>query len=62
MSNKQFNDFKESWLPNFKKQYFKAKLLGESKSILEIKENILKNKNLKIIQKEKMLKLIRIKE
>jgi len=27
MSNKQFNDFKESWLPNFKKQYFKAKLL-----------------------------------
>lgn len=62
MSNKQFTEFKESWLSNYKKQYFKAKLLGKSEAILEIKENILKNWNLTLIQKEEMLKLIGIKE
>ena len=47
------------WLPIFKRMYFKFKLLGDIKAIIELEDNIWKNWNLSKDDKKKILKQIR---
>ncbi|MCI9434748.1 MAG: hypothetical protein HFI86_05720 [Bacilli bacterium] len=50
------------FLPNYKRQYFKAKLQNDIECILDIKNNILKNWNLTNEQKSDVIKMIGIVE
>lgn len=52
----------QTFLPNYKKQYFIVKLQNNIAAILEIKSNILKNWHLTPQQKQEVLKEIGIKE
>lgn len=47
------------WLPIFKRLYFKFKLLGETKAIIELEDEVWKNWNLSKKEKKKILKQIR---
>ena len=47
------------WLPIFKRMYFKFKLLGDMKAIIELEDNIWKNWNLSKEDKKNILKQIR---
>lgn len=47
------------WLPILKKMYFKYKLLGDIKAIVELEDEIWKNWNLSREEKKKVLKQIR---
>lgn len=47
------------WLPIFKRLYFKFKLLGETKAIVELEDEIWKNWNLSREDKKKILRQIR---
>lgn len=52
----------KTFIPNYKKQYFKTKLKNDINAILDIKENIWKNWNLTMKQKKEILKEIGIVE
>ena len=52
----------KTFRPNYKKQYFKAKLQNDMQCILEIKENIWKNWNLTLKEKKEILKEIGVVE
>lgn len=52
----------KTFIPNYKKQYFKAKLQNDMQCILEIKENIWKNWNLTLEEKKEILKEIGVVE
>lgn len=60
--NKKYYEHFKTFLPNYKKQYFKAKLQGNINEILAIKENIWNNWNLTIEQKKEVIKEIGIVE
>ena len=47
------------WLPIFKRMYFKFKMLGDIKAIIELEDEIWKNWNLSLDDKRKILKQIR---
>lgn len=47
------------WLPIFKRLYFKFKLLGETKAIVELEDEIWKNWNLSREEKKNILRKIR---
>lgn len=47
------------WLPIFKRMYFKFKLLGDIKAIIELEDEVWKNWNLSKDDKKKILKQIR---
>lgn len=49
----------EFWLPILKKQYFKFKLQGDTKAIVELEDNIWQNWNLNQNEKKEILKMIR---
>ena len=53
------NNYFDYWLPIYKKQYFKYKLLGDIKAIVELEDEIWKNWNLSREEKRKILKQIR---
>lgn len=52
----------KTFIPNLKKQYFKAKLQKDIKAVLDIKENVWKNWNLTKEEKKEVLKEIGINE
>lgn len=52
MKDKIFNEFDSYWTPIFKRMYFKAKLLDEFATIIDIKENLYANWNLDEEQKD----------
>lgn len=60
--NQSYYEHFKTFLPNYKKQYFKAKLQDDIRAILDIKDNIWKNWNLTIAQKKEVLKEIGITE
>lgn len=47
------------WIPVFKRMYFKFKLLGDIKAIIELEDEVWKNWNLSKEDKKKILKQIR---
>ena len=47
------------WLPIFKRMYFKYKLLGDIKAIIELEDEVWKNWNLSKDDKRKILREIR---
>ena len=47
------------WLPVFKRMYFKYKLLGDIKAVVELENEIWKNWNLSKQEKRKILRWIR---
>lgn len=49
----------EYWLPIFKRMYFKFKLLGDIKAIVELDDEIWKNWKLTREEKKKILSEIR---
>ena len=53
------NSYFDYWLPIFKKMYFKFKLLGDIKAIIELEDEVWKNWNLTEEDKRKVLKKIR---
>lgn len=53
------NNYFDYWLPIFKKMYFKFKLLGDIKAIVELEDEIWKNWNLSKEEKKKILRQIR---
>lgn len=53
------NNYFDYWLPIFKRMYFKFKMLGDIKAIVELEDNIWKNWNLSLDDKKKILKQIR---
>ena len=57
-----YENFKEFWLPIYKRQYFKAKLQNNLEEIIEIKDNIYRNWNLSKKEKLDFIKAIGIKE
>lgn len=56
-----YYDHFKTFIPNYKRQVFKAKLQNDYRELLEIKENILKNWNLTKEEKKIVLKEIGIK-
>lgn len=52
----------KTFIPAYKKQYFKAKVQDDMQAILTIKENIWKNWNLTKEQKNEVLKIIGLAE
>ena len=52
-SSQYYEHFK-TFIPSYKKQYFKAKLQGDIDDIIAIKDNIWRNWNLTVEQKEKL--------
>ena len=52
----------KTFIPNYKKQYFMAKLQNNINAILDIKDNIWKNWNLTLKQKKEILKEIGLVE
>ena len=61
-TNMSYYEHFKTFIPNFKKQYFKAKIEGNMNVILELKESIYKNWNLTKEQKKETLKEIGIVE
>jgi hypothetical protein len=57
-----YNDFKNFWLPIYKKQYFILKMQNNIEAIIAIKENIYRNWNLTREEKLDFIKQIGIKE
>lgn len=53
------NNYFDYWLPIFKRMYFKFKLLGDIKAIVELENEIWKNWKLTKEEKKKLLKQIR---
>ena len=53
------NNYFDYWLPILKKQYFKFKLQGDIKAIIELEDEIWKNWHLSREEKRKILKQIR---
>lgn len=53
------SDYFDYWLPIFKRLYFKFKLLGETKAIVELEDEIWKNWNLSREEKKNILRKIR---
>ena len=53
------NNYLDYWLPIFKKMYFKYKLLGDIKAIIELEDEVWKNWKLTKEEKKKILKQIR---
>ena len=53
------DNYFDYWLPTFKRMYFKFKLLGDIKAIIELEDNIWKNWKLTREEKKKILKQIR---
>ena len=53
------NNYFDYWLPIFKRMYFKFKLLGDIKAIIELEDNIWKNWHLSREDKKKILRQIR---
>lgn len=53
------SNYFDYWLPILKKMYFKYKLLGDIKAIIELEDNIWKNWNLSKDDKRKILREIR---
>lgn len=53
------NSYFDYWLPTFKKWYFKFKITGNTKAIVELEDEIWKNWNLSKKEKKKILKQIR---
>lgn len=49
----------EFWIPILKRQYFKFKLMGDIKAIVELEDNIWRSWNLTREEKRKILKRIR---
>ena len=47
------------WLPTFKRMYFKYKVQGDIKAIVELEDEIWKNWNLSKEEKKKILKQIK---
>ena len=54
--NNYAQDFKKYFLPNFKKTVFKAKLMNDKETLIELQTNIYQNWNLSKKEKEKILK------
>ena len=52
-------DYINYWLPIFKRMYFKYKLLGDIKAIIELENEVWKNLNLSREEKKKILRQIR---
>lgn len=53
------SNYFDYWLPIFKRLYFKFKLLGETKAIVELEDEIWKNWNLSREEKKNILRKIR---
>ena len=53
------SNYFDYWLPIFKKQYFKFKLLGDIKAIVELEDEVWKNWHLSREDKKKILRQIR---
>ena len=53
------NNYFDYWLPIFKRMYFKFKMLGDIKAIVELESEVWKNWNLSREEKRKILKQIR---
>lgn len=53
------NSYFDYWLPIFKRMYFKFRLLGDIKAIIELEDEVWKNWNLSREDKKKILKQIR---
>ena len=53
------SDYFDYWLPIFKRLYFKFKLLGDTKAIVELEDEIWKNWNLSREEKKNILRKIR---
>ena len=53
------SNYFDYWLPVLKKQYFRFKLQGDIKAIIELEDEIWKNWNLSKDDKKKILKQIR---
>lgn len=60
-SSQYYEHFK-TFIPSYKKQYFKAKLQDDIDEIIAIKDNIWRNWNLTVEQKRKIIKEIGITE
>ena len=52
-------DYFEFWMPILKRQYFKFKLMDDTKAIIELEDNIWKSWKLTKEEKRKVLKRIR---
>ena len=52
----------EFWIPILKKQYFKFKLMGDIKAIVELEDNIWRNWNFTEEEKRKILNEIKGEE
>lgn len=57
--NEEIKKYFDYWLPIFKRMYFKFKLLGDIKAIIELEDEVWKNWNLSKDDKKKILKQIR---
>ena len=53
------SNYFDYWLPVLKKQYFRFKLQGDIKAIIELEDEIWKNWNLTKEDKKRILKQIR---
>ena len=53
------NKYFDYWLPIFKRMYFKFKLLGDIKAVIELEDEIWKNWHLTKEEKRKILRKIR---
>lgn len=60
--NRKYYEYFKTFIPSYKKQYFKAKLQGDIDEIIAIKDNIWRNWNLTVEQKRKIIKEIGITE
>lgn len=47
------------WIPILKRQYFKFKLMGDIRAIVELEDNIWRSWNLTIDEKREVLKILR---
>lgn len=56
MKSNYVNEFKKYFLPNFKKAVFKAKLMNDKNTLIELQTSIWQNWNLTRKEKEKILK------
>lgn len=56
------NSYFDYWLPIFKRHYFKYKLLGDIKAVIELEDEIWKNWKLTKDEKKKILGKIRGKQ
>lgn len=56
MNSNYVKQFKQFFLPNFKRAVFKAKLTNNTQALIELQANIYNNWNLTNKEKEKLLK------